>query len=108
MLTHSQWIFRNITKYHSVNGTIHLEKRESVTKEIERQLDMGIGSLPEESRCLLEIDTTNLYRGSSEDQQYWLFAIIAARQAARTALSISKGETNSWTEVCRDKIYEAA
>jgi hypothetical protein len=77
-------------------------------KEIERQLDMGMGSLPEESRCLLKIDTTNLYRGSSEDQQYWLFAIIAARQAAEAALSISKGETKSWTEVCRDKRYEAA
>ena len=35
-LTHSQWIFRNITKHHSVNGTIQLEKRESVMKEIER------------------------------------------------------------------------
>ena len=107
-LTHSQWIFRNITKHHSVNGTIQLEKRESVLKEIERQLEMGMGSLPEESRCLLEIDTTNLYRGSSEDQQYWLFAIIAARQAAEAALSLSKGETKSWTDVCRDKRYEAA
>ena len=107
-LTHSQWIFRNITKHHSVNGTIQLEKRASVMKEIERQLDMGMGSLPEDSRCLLEIDTTILYRGSSEDQQYWLFAIIAARQAAKAALSISKGETKSWVDVCRDKRYQAA
>ena len=77
-------------------------------KEIERQLDMGMGSLPEESRCLLKIDTTNLYRGSSQDQQYWLLAIIAARQVAEAALTISKGKTKSSTEVCRDKRYEAA
>ena len=107
-LTHSQWIFRNITKHHSVNGTIQLEKRESVMKEIERQLDMGMGSLPEDSRCLLEIDTTMLHRGSSEDQQYWLFAIIAARLAAEAALTVSRGKTRSWTEVCREKKYEAA
>ena len=107
-LTHSQWIFRNITKHHSANGTIQLEKRESVMKEIERQLDMGMGSLPEELRCLLKIDTTSLYKGSSQDQQYWLFAIIAARQAAEVALTISKGETKIWTEICRDKQYEAA
>merc|ERR1712085_40202 len=107
-LTHSQWIFRNITKHHSVNGTIQLEKRESVMKEIERQLDMSMGLLPEDSRCLIEIDTTTLHRGSSEDQQYWLFAIIAARLAAEAAITVSRGKTRSWTEVCEDKRYEAA
>ena len=29
-LTHSQWIFRNITKHHHTNGTIKLETREDV------------------------------------------------------------------------------
>ena len=77
-LTPSQWIFRNITKHHRTNGTIQLDKRDSILKEIERQMNLGIGSLPTESRCLLEIDTSGLMGRKTEDQQYWLFAIIAA------------------------------
>ena len=41
-LTHSQWIFRNITKHHSTNGTLQLENRQMVIKEIERQLELGV------------------------------------------------------------------
>merc|ERR1712086_1035725 len=46
--------------------------------------------------------------GSSEDQQYWLFAIIAARLAAEAALTVSGGKTRSWTEVCEDERYKEA
>ena len=35
-LTHSQWIFRNITKHNHTNGTIKLEAKQNVMGEIER------------------------------------------------------------------------
>ena len=104
-LTHSQWIFRNITKHHSTNGTIQLDRRESILKEIERQLNLGVGSLPPESRCLLEIDTSELSSRKTEDQQYWLYAIIAARQAGVRALELSKGKTASWEAIMKDKRF---
>ena len=50
-LTHSQWIFRNITKHHHTNGTIKLEAREDVLREVERQLDLGLEALPLECPC---------------------------------------------------------
>ena len=45
-LTHSQWIFRNITKHHHMNGTIKLDTKQDIMKEIERQLEMGLCNLP--------------------------------------------------------------
>ena len=41
-------------------------------KEIEQQLDMGLYNLPPESKCLLELDTTELFLSKNESQQYWL------------------------------------
>ena len=59
-LTHSQWIYRNITKHHHTNGIIRLEAKQDVMKDIERQLELGLNNLPPESKFLLEIDTTDL------------------------------------------------
>ena len=39
-LTHSQWIFCNITKQHRTNVTIQLDKWDSILKEIERQMNL--------------------------------------------------------------------
>ena len=46
---------RNISKHHKTNGTLKLAARDDVIKEIDRQLDMGVGSLPAKCKCLLEI-----------------------------------------------------
>lgn len=54
-MTHSQWIFRNITKHHHTNRTIKLKEQDDVLREIEKQLDLGIGQLPDESKFLLKI-----------------------------------------------------
>jgi hypothetical protein len=106
-MTHGQWIFRNITKHHHTNGTIKLADRQEVFKEINRQLGMGIGSLPPESRCLLEIPRRDLMERSTESLQYWLYAVQAAREAAAHALSISKGTTASWSQIIKDGRFHA-
>ena len=65
-LTHSQWIFRNITKHHHTNGTFKLDAKSDIMEEIEFQLDMGLYNLPPESKCLLEIDTPELLSSTIE------------------------------------------
>ena len=87
-LTHSQWIFRNITKHHHTNGTIKLEARDDLLREVDRQLDLGLGSLPPECRCLLEIPRAKFYCLATDRQQYWLNAITAAREAGTRALKL--------------------
>ena len=59
-LTHSQWIFCNITKHHHNNGVVKLETKQDITKEIKRQLNMRLYNLPPESKYLLKIDTSEL------------------------------------------------
>ena len=98
-LTHSQWIYRNITKHHHTNGTIKLEAKQDVMKEIERQLELGLNNLPPESKFLLEIDTTDLMSSEIESQQYWLFSIEAARAAGERAMKLSEGKTSSWNDI---------
>ena len=95
-ITHSQWTYRNLTKHHQTNGTIALQAREDLMKEVERQLNLGLSSLPSETRCLLEIDPADLFRRTTERVQYWLNATLAARSAAERALELSAGATSSW------------
>ena len=47
---------------------IKLDTKQDITKEIEQQLNVGLGNLPAESKCLLEIDTTELFQSKTESQ----------------------------------------
>jgi len=97
-MTHSQWIYRNITKHHHTHGTIRLGERKQIVQEIERQLEMGTTSLDTECACLLEIPQEELYNWSSEQQQYWLHAVKAARESGENALRVSNGKTTNWNQ----------
>ncbi|KAL7526919.1 hypothetical protein ACHAXR_001711, partial [Thalassiosira sp. AJA248-18] len=105
-LTHAQWIFRNITKHHSSNGSLKLAAREEVLKEVERQLELGLESLHPESQFLLEIPYDTLDDMRTDKQQYWLYAIQAARQAGQNALDSSNGTTTSWSTVLGDNALD--
>ena len=48
--------------------------------------------------CLLEIPQEELYNWSSEQQQYWLHAVKAARESGENALRVSKGKTTNWNQ----------
>ena len=101
-MTHSQWIFRCITKHHSTNGTNVLNTKKEVFREIESQLEMGLEALPPEKQWLLEIDPFRLRDMSLPDQQYWLWAVEAAREAGGRALELTEGKTSSWKDVIHD------
>ena len=80
-MTHSQWIFRCITKHHKTKGTKAIATQQDLLRAIERQLDMGLASVAPEDQWLLEIDQSLLKSESLKQQQYWLWAVEAARQA---------------------------
>ena len=94
-LTQSQWIFLNITKYHHKNGTIKLDAKQDVIKEIKRQLDMGLCNLPTESKRLLKIDTSESLDSKIESQQYWLYKVKVDRIAGEGVLRLSSSKTAS-------------
>ena len=101
-MTHAQWIYRCITKHHRTKGTKALAKREEVVKEVNRQRLLGEEAMADEDRWMLEVD---LDQSSMEDQQYWLHAVEAARQAGAHALEASNGATTAWADIVRDKGY---
>ncbi len=98
-MTHTQCMYRNFSKHHHAHGSLQLKKRREIHTEIERQLDKGLDTLPKESRCLLEIDTCDLFQLRTTGQQYWMHAIKAARTAGQKALELSAGETTSWKKI---------
>ena len=103
-MTHSQWIFRCISKHHHTNGALALKSREEVLARIEQQLDKGIEALPTEDQWLLEIDAYELRDMNLREQKYWLLAVEAARQAGENALKLSKGETSSWRDIMKNPL----
>jgi len=52
-------------------------------KEIEHQLDLGEEGLAEEDKFLLECNFDELGTTNGEQQEYWILAVQAAREACR-------------------------
>jgi hypothetical protein len=57
--------------------------KEELMKEIEHQLELGEEGLAEEDKFLLECNFDELATTNGEQQEYWILAIQAAREACR-------------------------
>ena len=92
-VTHGQWIYRNIQIHDSVAGTQATLRKEAIQREIEDQMERGDGDLLEEDKWMLEVNLGDLESTSGEQEEYWLIAIRAAREAAMlTRQQISTGQ----------------
>ena len=105
-MTHSQWIFRCIMKHHRTKSTLVLARKEDPLKEIERQLDMGVDAILDEDWWMLEVDVDQLKNTSLSEQQYWIHAVEAARQAGTRALELTEGTTYSWADILKNKKFK--
>ena len=81
--THGQWLYRKVQTHNAVSGTQGTIRKEAIQKEIEEQMELGeAGPLEEEDNWMLEVNLGDLESTSGEQEQYWLVAIKAAREAA--------------------------
>jgi len=80
-VTHGQWLYRNVQVHDTTTGILATQRKEKLQKEIEDQLALGGSGLEEDDKWLLEIKLEDLETTSGETQEYWLLAIIAAREA---------------------------
>ena len=80
-ITHGQWLYRNVQVHDSMSGILATERKEKLQSEIETQIQLGGEGLEPEDRFLLEINLEDLETTSGETQEYWLMAILAAREA---------------------------
>jgi hypothetical protein len=82
-VTHFQWIYRCVVVHDRSTGTLVTAHKEEMMKEIEHQLELGGEGLAEEDKFLLECNFDELATTNGEQQEYWILAIQAAREACR-------------------------
>lgn len=92
-ISHSQWLYRNMTLHHRDHGTRELRRRQEILQEIERHLDLSPADIPRTSQFLLEIPFQELEHSHPTEQSYWLLAIQAARCAGRRAIRRGRRRT---------------
>lgn len=78
-ISHSQWIYRNITLHHTTAGVFQQRERQALVREIEHHLNLPAEEVPDSHQFLLEIDLNNLSNMDTPGQEYWLLAARAAR-----------------------------
>jgi hypothetical protein len=64
--------------------------KEELMKEISHQLEMGEDGLAEEDKFLLECNFDKLATTNGEQQEYWILAIQAAREAHRLRAQVGE------------------
>jgi hypothetical protein len=84
-ITHSQWICRCVLVHDRSTGTLVSAHKEELMKEIAHQLEMGDEGLAENNKFLLECNFDELATTNGQQQEYWILAIQAAREACRLA-----------------------
>jgi ADP-glucose pyrophosphorylase len=104
-ITHSQWIYRNISLHDKSNGYLRNKTAEELAEEIHRLAELQPEDVPTESKFLLEIDSGKLIKEHVETQAYWVIAVKAARKAK--AAQIIERKTTSKKEDTRQDIKQA-
>ena len=85
-VTHSQWIFRNISLHDKINGYLHKKKAEEIALKLESLAEIAPEDVPAKSQFLLEINFSELSKSHTESQKYWILAINTALTAQRCQL----------------------
>ena len=81
--THGQWLYPNVQVHDAIQGEEATKRKEELRNAITRQLDLGAEDLEEADQHLMKLllKMDSLEESSGESQQYWLLAIVAAREA---------------------------
>ena len=62
-------------------GDLASQRKEEIGTALEEQFAMGEEGLEEDDKFLLDIDLDKFHDTTREDQEYWLMALHAAREA---------------------------
>ncbi len=80
-ITHSQWIYRNVSLHDRCQGYLHTKNAEEIMREIESLSSLAPKDVPKVSHFLLEIDFTELSKFHIETQKYWTLVVNVAHTA---------------------------
>ena len=82
-VTHGQWLYRNVQVHDKVTGLAAMTRKEDIQQQIDNQQARGYDGFLEEDAFLGECNLNDLESTSGVEEQYWLLAIKAAREASR-------------------------
>ena len=87
-VTHSMWIYCNLSIHDSTTGILVTQQKERIMDEVEYQQELGGKGLQEEDQCqwLLEVNLEDLEHSNDEREAYWVLAIETAREHHRILL----------------------
>ncbi len=88
-LTHSQWIFRNISLHDKINGFLCNKKADEILQLINEFAKVAPEDVPKDSWFLLEINFSELTKAHLETQTYWTLEVDAAITAK--SLELARG-----------------
>ncbi len=80
--THGQWLYHCVQVHDRVQGTISTQRKKELQREIEDEQEQGFDGPLEEDQYLEEVNLEDLENTSGEQQEYWLVAMRAAREAS--------------------------
>jgi hypothetical protein len=96
-ISHTQWIFWNLTFHDRQQGHLAMLRREELEEEMERLHSLDPAEVPEDSRFLLDFDPDDLAKGDISNQEHWILAMRAARIAGMRA----RGQKSRWQKATR-------
>jgi hypothetical protein len=82
-ITHRQLIYRCVLGHDRTAGTLVNQHKAELLGEITKQLSMGMESLMEDDKYLLECSLMHIVTTNGKQQEYWLLEIQAAREASQ-------------------------
>ncbi len=82
-ISHAQWAYRNFSLHNKLNGHLQLCKQEEVLTKIAELSSTPPDAIPEESRFLLEFESSSPDSSNLTQQEYWVTAMTAALTAGR-------------------------
>ena len=83
-VTHSMWIFRNLSIHDPTTWILATQWKERIMDELEyHQQELGGEGLREEDQWLMEVNLEDLEHNNGEKDAYWVLAIETAREHHR-------------------------
>jgi hypothetical protein len=76
-ISHTQWIFHNLTLHDKQQGHLAMLRHEELAEEMERLQSMDPTEVPAESQFLLNFDIDDLAEGDIANQEHWILAMRA-------------------------------
>ena len=99
-LTHEQWLGQNIVKDHYTKGSIAIETKEELARELDRLLDTDTHNIANKNSWMLDMDPSDRAVMRMQQTQYVIFELKAAQAQDKAVDERTDGKTINLIKYC--------